>query len=456
MQQQSSNVKNMVEGSIIKHIIVFSIPLMFGNIFQMLYNTVDSIVVGKYVGTQALAAVGSTTMIVNMLVFFFNGFSIGAGVIISRFFGAKNLKRLHDAIETTMAATFILCVIFTIIGTLGVRPMLQFMDTPEDVLSDATLYLRIYFYGFSGLLIYNMGSSILRAVGDTKRPLMFLVLTSIVNIILDLFFVIVLKTGIEGVAYATIIAQMISAVLIIILLVRTDEIYKFVWKDIGIDREILGNIFVIGLPAGIQSVITAFSNVFVQSYINHFGSSCMAGWSCYNKLDSFIMLPMSSMAMAATTFVSQNVGARKYKRVNEGTRIVILMSIAITFVIAVILYKWAEPAIRLFSSDADVITFGALFIHTNVFFLILNCINHTLAASLRGRGDSKAPMFIMIGNFVVVRQIYLFILTNYISNTPRWVGFGYPVGWMCCCIVEVLYYIIKWGHREPREEEAMD
>ncbi len=453
--QQSSNVKSMVEGSIIKHIILFSIPLMFGNIFQMLYNTVDSIVVGKYVGTQALAAVGSTTMIVNMLVFFFNGFSIGAGVIISRYFGAKDLGRLHDAIETTMAMTFILCIVFTIIGSLGVVPMLHFMDTPEDVMADATSYLRIYFMGFSGLLIYNMGSGILRAVGDTKRPLMFLILTSIVNIILDLFFVIALKAGIEGVAYATIISQMISAILIILLLVRTDEIYKFVWKDIRIDSEILGSIIVIGLPTGIQSVITAFSNVFVQSYINHFGSSCMAGWSCYNKLDSFIMLPMSSMAMAATTFVSQNVGARKFKRVNEGTRIVILMSMAITFIIAVALYIWAEPAIHLFSSDKEVIEYGALFIHTNVFFLILNCINHTLASALRGRGDSKAPMFIMVGNFVVVRQIYLFILTNYIVNTPKWVGFGYPVGWVCCCIVEVIYYMIKWGGDEKTEKEIL-
>ncbi|MCR5102443.1 MAG: MATE family efflux transporter [Butyrivibrio sp.] len=445
----------MVEGSIIKHIILFSIPLMFGNIFQMLYNTVDSIVVGKYVGTQALAAVGSTTMIVNMLVFFFNGFSIGAGVIISRYFGAKNLKRLHDSIETTMAMTFILCIVFTIIGSLGVVPMLHFMDTPEDVMADATTYLRIYFMGFSGLLIYNMGSGILRAVGDTKRPLMFLVLTSVVNIILDLFFVIVLKAGIAGVAYATIISQMISAVLIILLLVRTNEIYKFVWKDIRIDGDILRSIIVIGLPTGIQSVITAFSNVFVQSYINHFGSGCMAGWSCYNKLDSFIMLPMSSMAMAATTFVSQNVGARKFDRVNKGTRIVILMSMFITFVIAVALYIWAEPAIHLFSSDKEVIKYGALFIHTNVFFLILNCVNHTLASSLRGRGDSKAPMFIMIGNFVVVRQIYLFILTNYISNTPKWVGFGYPVGWACCCIVEVTYYLIRWGNKEKTEKKLM-
>ena len=441
-----TSVKNMTEGSIIGQIIMFSLPLMLGNIFQMLYNTVDSIVVGNFVGKEALAAVGSTTMIVNMLVFFFNGFSIGAGVLISRYFGGKDLKGLHRAIETTIATTFVFCVIFTIIGVLGVKPMLEFMDTPADVFEDATTYLRIYFMGFSGLLIYNMGSGILRAVGDTRRPLMFLILTSIINTVLDLVLVIGFKMGIAGVATATIISQMISAVLILYLLTSTNDIYKFDWNDMGIDQEILKMIFAVGLPAGIQSVITAFSNVFVQSYINHFGSSCMAGWSCYNKLDAFILLPMSSMAMAATTFVSQNVGAKKIKRANDGTRITVTAATGITFVIAVFLYFFSSTAVRMFSSDSSVIEYGSLFIRTNVFFLLANCINHTLAGALRGRGDSRGPMIIMIMNFVVVRQIYLFVITHYVVNTPKWVGFGYPVGWVCCCITEVFYYNLK--HRK--------
>ena len=440
---KKSSVKDMTEGSIIGQIIMFSLPLMLGNIFQMLYNTVDSIVVGNFVGKEALAAVGSTTMIINMLVFFFNGFSIGAGVLISRYFGGKDLKGLHRAVETTLATTFIFCVLFTIIGIAGVKPMLQFMATPADVFDDATVYLRIYFMGFSGLLIYNMGSGILRAVGDTRRPLMFLIMTSIVNTILDLVFVIGFKLGIAGVAFATIISQMISAILILFLLTTTQDIYKFTWSDIGIDPGILKMIFAVGLPAGVQSVITAFSNVFVQSYINHFGSSCMAGWSCYNKLDAFILLPMSSMAMAATTFVSQNIGAGKVKRAEDGTRITVIAATCITFIIAVFLYIFSSPAIRMFSSDQSVIEFGSLFIHTNVFFLTANCVNHTLAGALRGRGDSKGPMIIMIMNFVVIRQIYLFVLTNYFVNTPKWVGFGYPIGWVCCCITEVIYYNVK-------------
>jgi putative MATE family efflux protein len=435
----------MTSGSIVKQIIAFSLPLMLGNIFQMLYNTVDSMVVGNFVSKQALAAVGSTTMIVNMLVFFFNGFSVGAGVLISRHFGARKTEELHVAVSTTMAATFIFCVIFTIIGVAGVRPMLRFMSTPDDVFNDASLYLTIFFLGISGLLIYNIGSSILRAVGNTTLPLLFLVLTSILNIILDLVFVIVFKAGIEGVAFATIIAQFVSAILVLYMLTTAQEIYRLTWHDLHINPRVLKSIFAVGLPAGIQSVITAFSNVFVQSYINFFGSSCMAGWSCYNKLDQFIMLPMSSMSMAATTFVSQNIGANQENRANRGTVTTISLSFAITGLIAISLFVFAAPAVSLFTKDEEVISYGSMFIHTNVFFLLFNCINHVLAGALRGRGDSKGPMIIMITSFVVLRQIYLFIVSRFVSNTPRVIGFGYPVGWMTCCVIELAYFFIRWG-----------
>ncbi len=452
LKRKTSGTKDMTSGSIIRQLLLFAIPLMLGNIFQMLYNTVDSIVVGQYVGTQALAAVGSTTMIVNMLVFFFNGFSIGAGVIIGQHFGARSLERLHSAIETTMAMTFLFCGVFTLIGYAGVKPMLHFMSTPEDVFPEAVVYLRIYFLGISGLLIYNMGSGILRAVGNTTLPLAFLILTSVLNIFLDLLFVLGFKTGIAGVAYATIISQFVSAVLTLILLTRTREIYRFVWKDMHINRSLLGQIFAVGLPAGIQSVITAFSNVFVQSYINFFGSSCMAGWACYNKLDQFIMLPMSSMAMAATAFVSQNIGAHKEKRANRGIRTAILLSLGITLVIAIVIVVFAKPALLLFTEDDSVIRFGTLFLRANTFFLLFNCINHVLAGGLRGMSDSRGPMIIMLSSFVAIRQVYLFIMARFISNTPLMIGLGYPVGWVSCCIIEVLYYYFRWVRRSSVAE----
>ena len=448
--RDKSSAKDMTTGNIVLLLIQFSVPLIVGNLFQMMYNTVDSLVVGNFVGKEALAAVGATTMIVNMLVFFFNGVSIGAGVVISRYYGAKDRGSLHKAVETTIFVTFVCGVLFTVIGILLVRPMLLFMATPDDVMDAATVYLRIYFAGIIGLLVYNMGSGILRAVGDTRRPLLFLIFTSVVNAILDLLFVVVFHAGIAGVAYATIIAQFISAVMILVLLSRTTEEYRLTWKDLRCDGAILGQIFLIGLPAGVQSVITAFSNVFVQSYINSFGSACMAGWSCDNKLDMFIMLPMQSIAQAATTFVGQNIGAGKNDRVNKGTVDSMLLAVGVTGVIAVFLFFFAGPATRLFISDEDVIRYGAMFLQTNVFFMLFNCVNHTLAGALRGRGDSTGPMVIMLLNFVAVRQVYLFVMTRFISNTERLVGFSYPVGWTACCIMEVAYFYLRWGRKKSR------
>ena len=444
----------MTRGPILAQVIAFSLPLMLGNAFQMLYNTVDSIVVGNFVGKEALAAVGSTTMITNMFVFFFNGFSVGAGVLISQHFGAAEEDRLHDAIETTMALTFALSAIFTIVGVLGVKPMLAFMATPEDVFPEATVYLTIYLAGISGLLVYNMGSGILRAVGDTVRPLLFLILTSVLNIILDLLFVVSFHMGVEGVALATVISQMISAVLILFLLTGTGEIYRLSWRDLRIDPQITVRIFSIGMPAGIQSVITSFSNIFVQSYVNHFGSSVMAGWSCYNKLDQFIMLPIQSMAMAATTFVSQNIGAGDQERADRGTSTTLVLSVSVTASIAALLYTFAAPATGLFTKDASVIEAGVLFLRTNVFFLMCNTINHVLAGALRGRGDARGPMIIMLTNFVLVRQTYLFLVTRFVANIPILVGLGYPVGWSACCITEVTYWLIRRRSWNRKNTEA--
>lgn len=260
----------MTQGSIVMQLIAFSLPMMLGNIFQILYNTVDSVVVGNFVGTEALAAVGSTTIIVNIMVYFFNGFSTGATVVIARRFGAGDQQELHTAIQTIMAATFILSVVATVAGVFGVDPMLRFMSTPDDVFDQAAVYLRIYMAGFSGLVIYNMCSGVLRAVGDTTRPLYFLILTSLTNIALDLFFVLKLNMGIAGVSYATIISQFLSAGLTLTLLTFTKDIYHMDWRDLRLNIDVIREIFAVGLPTGIQSIITAISNVFAQSYINAF------------------------------------------------------------------------------------------------------------------------------------------------------------------------------------------
>ena len=296
-----------------------------------------------------------------------------------------------------------------------------------------------------------MCSGILRAVGDTTRPLYFLVLTSVLNIVLDLFFVLNLKAGIAGVAYATIISQFISAGLTLVVLTCTKDVYRLDWRELKIDRAVLREIIQVGLPAGIQSIVTAVSNVFVQSYINVFGSLCMAGWSAYNKLDQFVLLPMQSFAMASTTFVSQNMGASQEKRAQQGTVASVLLSLGVTGVIVVLLMIFAAPAVELFTPDKAVVDFGVLFIRANFVFLLFNCVNHVLAGALRGMGDSTAPMLIMLLTFVGIRQVYLFVMTRYVINTPLVVGLGYPLGWVTCCITEVAYYFIKCRKRKPAQ-----
>ena len=430
---------DMTTGSIWKLLLSFSVPLLIGNLFQQLYNTVDSLVVGNFVGTEALAAVGSTTCIINTMVMFFTGTSIGATVVISRHYGAHDDRKLHLAVETTMMVTFIASILFTGIGVLFTPFMLRFMSTPEDVLPSASEYLRIYFSGISGLLIYNMGSAVLRAVGDTRRPLLFLCFSSILNTVLDLIFVIVFDLGIAGVAYATILSQFISAALVLVVLTLDGGSYHLVWKDLRIDRPTFRQILSIGLPAGFQQSLTSFSNVYVQSYVNYFGSACMAGWSCYTKIDQFIFLPLQSMNQAATTFVSQNIGAQDIKRAKRGSMTAFYMSTAITIAISAILWFTAGQFVSLFNQDPSVISYGVLFIHTNSTLTFTCCATQIFSGSLRGAGDSKTPMLVMLFSYVLFRQIYLYVITQFI-NTPAVVGFGYPLGWIACSLLTSYFY----------------
>lgn len=438
-KKAKTNSMDMTQGSIVKLLIAFSIPLLIGNIFQQLYNTVDSLVVGNFVGKEALAAVGSTGPVINTLITFFGGLSLGATVIISRFFGAHDDEKLHSAIETTLALTFISGIFCTFLGMYAAPWLLRFMDTPEDVMPEASTYLRIYFAGVSGLLLYNMGSGILRAVGDTKRPLYFLILSSIMNIVLDLVFVIIFDLGIAGVAYATIISQFISSILILILLTKTTENYRFVWKDLHINPQLIRQICAIGMPAGLQQAITSFSNVYVQSYINGFGSGCMAGWSTYSKIDMFVMLPMMSIAQAITTFASQNIGAGNLDRAKKGTHTALVMSLGIAITISGILWIFAPQFSGLFSQDTDVTYYSVLFLRQNIFFFVTSCVTQVYSGTLRGAGDSKTPMFLMLISYVAFRQVYLFIVKQ-VCYTPSLVGFGYPAGWMLCAFLTTLYY----------------
>ena len=335
-------------------------------------------------------------------------------------------------------------ILLTGLGIWVTPYMLEFMSTPEDVLPSASVYLEIYFSGVFGLLVYNMGSAILRAVGDTKRPLYFLCLSSVMNIALDLLFVVGFGMAIEGVAYATIISQFISAALVLVVLSRSTENYRLTWRDLRIDKGIFKQILMIGLPTGFQQSLTSFSNVYVQSYINTFGSSCMAGWSSYSKIDQFVFLPMQSIGQASTTFMSQNLGAGNLPRAKKGTGVAMRLALIITFASAAVLFLFAPSLVAIFNQEPDVVRYGTMFLRMNVFMLAFCCPNQVVAGAMRGAGDSRTPMLIMLFSFVLFRQIYLYIATS-ICNTAAVVGFGYPVGWIVASVLVELYYMSgKW------------
>lgn len=429
----------MTEGPIWKHLLYFSIPMAIGLLFQQLYNTVDTIVVGQFVGKEALAAVGSTGSIINMLVGLCAGLATGAGVIISQCYGAHDDKRLHDAVHTTIFITFVLCIGATAAGIVIVDPMLEMMSTPADVFPEAHEYLTIYFAGVSGLLIYNMGSGILRAVGDSTRPLYFLIFSACVNIVFDLLFVVAFRMGVAGVAYATVLSQCLSAILILVLLTKSKSSYGIRWKDLRINREMLKSIFAVGLPSGIQQAITSFSNVFVQSYINFFGSACMAGWSAYNKLDIFVLIPVQSIALASTTFIGQNYGAYKLGRARKGAKQALIISIVITVALSAVAMIFARPLLHMFTADEEIIDFGAKFIIMISPFYFTICFNQIFAGALRGIGKAVAPTVIMLGSFVVFRQIYLFI-NKMMGGSFEVVALAYPVGWIVCSLLVTIWY----------------
>ena len=429
----------MTQGTIWRHLLQFSIPMAVGLLFQQLYNTVDTVVVGQFVGHQAQAAVGSTGPIINTIVGFCAGLATGASVIISQRYGAHDQVGLGKAVHTTVAVTFLMSLIATLVGQLIIDPMLRFMQTPDDVMAESRCYLSIYFSGVAGILFYNIGSGILRAVGDSRRPLVFLIISALLNTALDLVFVLVLGMGVDGVAYATVLAQVISALLILFTLTREDGGYGIRWRQLRIDRASLVSILKIGLPSSIQSAVTSFSNVFVQSYINHFGSACMAGYGIYNKVDAFALIPVQTISMSSTTFVGQNWGARQPGRARRGVRIAILMSLAATLTLGVLVFVLARPLLSVFSPEEEVVAYGERFIRIVTPFYVTICFNQIYAGALRGVGDATMPTVIMLASFVVFRQIYLAV-TKALGAGFVAVALAYPMGWIMCSTLLVIRY----------------
>lgn len=429
----------MTEGVIWKEILLFSIPLLLGNLFQQLYNAVDSVVVGNYIGAQALAAVGSSAPVINLLVSFFMGLAVGAGVIISRYFGARKKEELHIAVHTSLALTFAAGLVMTLIGVLISPYVLQWVGTPSDVMESSVLYLRIYFLGILSVMVYNMGSGILRAVGDSRNPLYFLIVSSVTNIILDMLFVIVFHMGIAGVGWATLIAQTISAVLTMLLLMRTKEEYQVKLKHIRFHKHMLYEIVRLGLPSGLQNAIVSFSNVIVQSNINAFGSLAMAGCGSYTKIDGFAILPVMSYSMALTTFTGQNMGAKKYDRVKQGAKTGILMSVITIVCISALLLMLGPNVLAIFSSDPTVINYGLYMMHVLAPGYIFLAISHAFNGIIRGAGITTVPMIVMVTCWCGLRMAW--ILTSVpLFHDIGVVFMGWPLTWIASALWLFQYY----------------
>ncbi|XCP85704.1 MATE family efflux transporter [Roseburia hominis] len=439
----------MTEGSIWKQIIRFSIPLILGNLFQQMYNTVDSIIVGNYIGSDALAAVGGSGALINLLLAFCIGASAGAGVVISQYYGAENEKGMHKAVHTTLAISVIAGLIMTIIGIVVSPALLAMMGTPETVLPQASLYMRIFFGGMLFSVVYNFAAGILNAVGNSKKALKYLIIAAGSNVVLDWLFVVVFGMGVEGVALATDIGQFLSCVFILRFMIKSKDLFHVNMKEIRLDVPTAAKIIKMGIPTGVQNMVISFSNVIIQSSVNAFGATLMAAFAAYVKIDGFNILPIMSFSMAATTFTGQNVGARKYDRVKRGMWAALGMGLAYTCVTSVLLLCFGKQFVGVFVDDAQVISLGCYILRFFCPFYFLLTIMHILAGTVRGTGKTLPPMLIIIFALCVYRVIWIRITTS-LFHDMKWIFMSYPISWTIGATLMTLYaWLAKWL---PREE----
>lgn len=434
----------MTEGNIAKQLILFAIPLLMGNMFQQLYNTVDSIVVGNYIGDQALAAVNSSGPIIDMLVGFFTGLSLGASVLISNYYGAKEDKGVFCSVHTAIALGIVSSVLVTVVGVVFTPMILNWVKVDAAVIDQSIIYLRIYFLGITGLIIYNMVSGILRAVGDSKHPLYFLIVSSFINIALDLLFIIVFKMGIAGVAIATSIAQVASAGLSIYVLMTSEASYRLEISQIKFYYSDLRKTIKIGMPSALQNAVVAFSNIIMQTNINVFGAYAMAGNGSYTKIDGFAILPVISLSMALTTFVGQNKGAGNYERIKQGAKIGTLIS-CVTIVILSVLVIFSTPhLLQIFSSNSKVIDYGLIMMKCLAPGYIFLTLSQAICGILRGVGKTNIPMVVLIGCWCIFRVIWVMV-TGQLFHNIVFVDLGWPVSWALSTVILIIYYYkVNW------------
>lgn len=451
------NNRGIVEGVIWKQLLIYFFPILLGTFFQQLYNTVDAVVVGNYLGKEALAAVGGATgTIINLLVGFFVGLSSGATVVISQYFGGGDEEGVSRAVHTSIALSLAGGIFLTFVGIFGARWALEMMGTTADVIGGATDYMRIYFAGVIMNLLYNMSSGILRAIGDSRRPMIYLIICCLVNIVLDILFVGFMHMGVAGAAIATISSQAVSAILTMRALMRTEECYKFVIKKLRVDFPLLGRILRIGFPAGIQSMMYSISNLLIQANINALGTDTMAAWTAFGKVDSIIWMVMGAFSVAVTTFVGQNWGAGKVDRVKTSIRTGMVVELLSTLIMSGVILLTGQHLIRLFTQDEGVIAISLMIMHCNVPLYASFVPIDLLSGGMRGMGNSLAPMLIICFGVCIFRVVWLFTAVP-LNNNIITIVLSYPISWILTSIVMIIYYLHwskKAGLRAPKASAA--
>ena len=451
------NNRGIVEGVIWKQLLIYFFPILLGTFFQQLYNTVDAVVVGNYLGKEALAAVGGATgTIINLLVGFFVGLSSGATVVISQYFGSGDEEGVSRAVHTSIALSLAGGIFLTFVGIFGARWALEMMGTTADVIGGATDYMHIYFAGVIMNLLYNMSSGILRAIGDSRRPMIYLIICCLVNIVLDILFVGFMHMGVAGAAIATISSQVVSAILTMRALMRTEECYKFVIKKLRVDFPLLGRILRIGFPAGIQSMMYSISNLLIQANINALGTDTMAAWTAFGKVDSIIWMVMGAFSVSVTTFVGQNWGAGKVDRVKTSIRTGMVVELLSTLIMSGVILLTGQHLIRLFTQDEGVIAISLMIMHCNVPLYASFVPIDLLSGGMRGMGNSLAPMLIICFGVCIFRVVWLFTAVP-LNNNIITIVLSYPISWILTSIVMIIYYLHwskKAGLRAPKASAA--
>ena len=441
-----AKIRTMTEGHPLKLIFAFSLPLMFGNVFQQFYNMADTVIVGKFVGTKALAAVGSTGTIMFLILGFVLGMTAGFTVLTAQKFGAGDMKAMRQTVGGAAVLSILVTIVLTAGSMLFMKPLLRFMHTPSDIFDDAYSYIMIICAGIAAQMLYNLLASVLRALGNSKVPLYFLILSALLNIVLDLVLVGIFHFGVGAAAFATIISQFVSAFLCLRRLMRSPEEYRVCLKKIRFDTGLLRQIIANGLPAGFQNSVISLANVVVQSNINRFGKMAMAGCGAYSKIEGFGFLPITCFAMALTTFVSQNLGAGQYERAKKGASFGILCSIITAELVGIFIYAFSPLLISAFNNDPQVIINGTAQARTVTLFYFLLAFSHCIAGILRGAGKSTVPMLVMMVCWCIIRVTYITVTVHFVPDI-RVVFWAYPLTWFLSSVVFLRYFLKgSWVH----------